>query len=63
MGNGGDGIENIKENILKAATIATTGLQRDKGKEDEITINITNITEDARERITEEVIKALDGLK
>ncbi len=60
---GRDDMKDIDESILRAVHLATTRLQENTDKNNEVTINITNITEDSMEKIVEEVAKNLSGLK
>ena len=60
---GRDDMKDIDESILRAVYLATTRLQENTDKNNEVTINITNITEDSMEKIVEEVAKNLSGLK
>ena len=60
---GRDDMKDIDESILRAVYLATTRLQENTDKNNEVTINITNITEDSMEKIVEEVAKNLSGLR
>mgnify|MGYP001287863327 CR=1 FL=1 len=56
-------MENINKRLLNGIGIDTTASQSKNIKNDEITINLTNITEDAREKIIEEIIRNLNSSK
>ncbi len=56
-------MDNTNKRLLSGVGVDITTPQSRSIKNDEITINVNNITEDAKEKIIDEIIKNLNGLK